>query len=129
MELALNLAELQVLSENFIKKTCTNLADNELKVLVILKIYKECSPTILISKIGILKTNLAILLKRLVSSGLVEARRSSLDARSKMFALTPAGHNLMDDVVGTIDRCLDDVPKEEFYFALQTVLMVLNKKI
>ena len=41
MELALNLAELQVLSENFIKKTCTNLADNELKVLVILKIYKE----------------------------------------------------------------------------------------
>ena len=129
MELALNLAELQVLSENFIKKTCTNLADNELKVLVILKIYKECSPTILMSRIGILKTNLANLMKRLVSSGLVEARRSSLDARAKMFTLTSAGHSLMDDVIGTIYRCLDDVPKEEFYFALQTVLMVLNKKI
>ena len=129
MDLSLRIAELQVLSENFIKKTGKNLADNEFKVMVLLRVFNECTPSVLISKMGILKTNLALLLKKLIDGGLVCFRKSSLDSRSKMYSLTDLGNQVMDQILADIDVNLEGAFTEDFALALEIVPSVLNKRI
>lgn len=129
MEIAQSLAELQVLSENFIKKHTQNLSDNEFKVMTIIKAYDECSPKILIAKIGILKTNLAHILKKLIAEGLVCSREHVQDSRSKMYALTESGEQMLAKIHEEIKRSLFGLVSEDLFYALQITNGVLNKKL
>lgn len=129
MELAQNLAELQVLTENFIKRSGVGLADTEFKVMVILKAYGECSPKIVISKVGILKTNLALVLKKLVAEDLVMVRKNTQDGRSKFYALTKRGEEMMNGIFSNISSHLSHIVTEDFFYAVKIVLSVLNKKL
>lgn len=129
MDVAQSLAEIQVLSENFIKKYTQNLSDNEFKIMTILKAYDECSTKVLIAKVGILKTNLANVLKKLIAEGLVCSREHVQDSRSKMYALTEAGEEMLDSVHEQIKRGLFGLVTEDLYYAFQIILAVLNKKL
>lgn len=129
MELSLNIAELQVLSENFINLATKKMSGNEYKVMLLLKIYGVCSPRILISKIGILKTNLALVLKKLIQDDLVEVKKSMQDGRGKQYNLTKAGDELISNILNNITISLNDSRTEEFFNAVKIVLSVLNKKL
>lgn len=129
MDTALGLAELQVLTENFIKKSTDTLADTEQKVLIMLKVYGECSPSILINKVGILKTNLALVLKKLLASGLVQNRKNTQDRRSKLYSLTQRGNQRIDLILEAVQHQLKDIQTEDFYYAIKIVASVLNKKL
>lgn len=129
METAINLAELQVLSDNLIKFYNKNLTDNEYKVLLMFKIYRLVSPKIIISKVGILKTNLALTLKKLVRENLVEVHKNPSDARGKQYCLTPTGERRIDAVLNNLAQNLSIANTTEFTNALKIVLAVLNKKL
>lgn len=129
METSLNLAELQVLSENLIKFYNKNLTDNEYKVMLMLKVYSVANPKIIISKIGILKTNLAITLKKLVSKNLVKASANPSDARGKQYCLTPQGEKQINIVLDGLAQNLSIANTTEFFNALKIILAVLNKKL
>ena len=129
MQIAQNLAELQVLSEHFVKKNTQGVSDNEFKVMTILKAYGECSPKILIAKIGILKTNLAHVLKKLITEGLVCSRENIQDSRSKMYALTEDGENKLAKIHEEIRRGLFGLVNDDLGYALEIILSVLNKKL
>ena len=129
MELAQNLAELQVLTENFIKKSTSCFADNEFKVMLMLKIYGECSPKIVISKVGILKTNLALIFKKLMAEDLVEARKNAQDGRGKLYRLTVHGEEMISGILADISANLSGIVTEDLFYAVKIVLSVLNKKI
>lgn len=129
MDVAQSLAELQVLSENFVKRHTQNLSDNEFKIMTIIKAYDECSPKILVAKVGILKTNLAHVLKKLIAEGLVCSREHVQDLRSKMYALTEAGEQMLAKIHEGIRRGLFGLVTEDLFYALQITLSVLNKKL
>lgn len=129
MELAQNLAELQVLTENFIRKSTSNFADNEFKVMLMLKAYGECSPKIVISKVGILKTNLALIFKKLMAENLVEARKNSQDGRGKFYRLSQRGEEMMNGILNDISANLSGIVTEDLFYAIKIVLSVLNKKL
>ena len=129
MDVVQSLAELQVLSENFVKRHTQNLSDNEFKIMTIIKAYDECSPKILVSKVGILKTNLAHVLKKLIAEGLVCSREHVQDSRSKMYALTEAGEQMLAKIHEGIRRGLFGLVTEDLFYALQITLSVLNKKL
>lgn len=129
MDVAQSLAELQVLSENFVKRHTQNLSDNEFKIMTIIKAYDECSPKILVAKVGILKTNLAHVLKKLIAEGLVCSREHVQDSRSKMYALTEAGEQMLAKIHEGIRRGLFGLVTEDLFYALQITLSVLNKKL
>lgn len=129
MDVAQSLAELQVLSENFVKRHTQNLSDNEFKIMTIIKAYDECSPKILVAKVGILKTNLAHVLKKLIAEGLVCSREHVQDSRSKMYALTEVGEQMLAKIHEGIRRGLFGLVTEDLFYALQITLSVLNKKL
>ena len=129
MDSALYLAELQVLSANLTSGVCKNLTDNEYKVMVFLKIYGVCSPKILIAKIGILKTNLAHVLKKLIAEGLVCSRENIRDSRSKMYALTEQGEEKLAKIHEEIRHGLFGLVNDDLGYAFEIILSVLNKKL
>lgn len=129
MELGQNLAELQVLTQNFIKKHSQSLSDNEFKVMVMLKSFGECSTKILISKIGILKTNLAFVLKKLITEGLVISRQSTQDGRGKMYNLTTMGDDLITSIMEKISNDMLGVATEDFFYAVKIVASIMNKRL
>ena len=130
MEYALKLAELQALSENFIRSVNKEQTSVKFKVLLFLKIYGVCSPKILIKKIGIIKTNLALTLKQLMTQGFVTASVNPTDARSREFCLTQEGEKEVEKVLNEIENiiCISDKLKE-LDNALSVVNAVLNRKL
>ncbi|MBR4407141.1 MAG: winged helix-turn-helix transcriptional regulator [Clostridia bacterium] len=130
MEYAQKLAELQALSENFIRMVNKNQTSVKFKVLLFLKIYGVCSPKILIRKIGIIKTNLAMTLRQLMHQGFVNVSINPTDARSREFCLTHEGEKEVDKVLGEIENIISISDRlKEFDDALKTIVSVLNRKI
>ena len=130
MEYAQKLAELQVLSENFINLVNKNHTSVKFKVLLFLKIYGVCSPKILIRKIGLVKSNLASTLRQLVNQGLVDVRVHPIDARSREFCLTPDGETDVDKVFDEIENIISISDNlRELEQALAIINSVLNRKL
>ena len=127
MDSALYLAELQVLSANLTSGVCKNLTDNEYKVMVFLKIYGVCSPKILINKIGILKTNLALTLKKLIVKNFVSVNINSNDARSKQYSLTNNGVDMIDSILNQISKLITRQSCQVCHSSLKNVVADLNK--
>lgn len=127
METALSLAELHVLCSNLTSIINKKLTENEYKVMVFLKIYGVCSPKLLISKIGIVKTNLALTLKKLIEKQFVNVEINNADARSKQYSLTKQGTEVIDNILNNINSIINKDIVENCNSSIKKVVADLNK--
>lgn len=62
-----------------------------LKVLFVINNNKNCSPSLLIDKLCIAKSNLAIICKGLIDEGLILSEKNEADKRNIYYNITPKG--------------------------------------
>ena len=74
--------------ENLNKKSSLTM---RIKVLYALSKTERCCPSILIEKLGIAKSNLALLCKSMCEDGVIAVTKSDLDKRNIYYSITPAG--------------------------------------
>ena len=62
-----------------------------MKTLFLLSIHGELSPSLLISNLGLAKSNLTILCRSLLEEGLISVKKSEADKRTISYILTNKG--------------------------------------
>lgn len=119
--------EIEALTENITK----HYANNNLlrmKVLYFISQYQNLSVGMIIDKLGIKKSNFALMTRQLEDEGLVCSKQGEIDKRCRMLFLTEKGKN-------QLDRYLKEL--EQFFFdddtdvskAVDLLSTYLNKKI
>ena len=95
-------------AENLNKKSSLTMRT---KVLYALSKNERCCPSILIEKLGIAKSNLALLCKTMCEDGVISAVKSDQDKRNIYYSITEKGlvelnefYNAMADEIKLTDR-------------------------
>ena len=81
-----------------------NLLTTKIKLLHVLNLEGKLSPSLIISKLGIAKSNLAILASGMIGEGLIEKIEDSFDKRVIYYAISESGNTLLKDSLKTIDE-------------------------
>lgn len=82
--------ELEALSENLLKSKSTS-GLLRLKVLYFAEIYKNLSVSMIIEKLGIKKSNFALMTTELAKEGVIEIKSTEIDRRCRTICLTQKG--------------------------------------
>lgn len=124
------LIEICFLAQTFCEVPNFELTNNEMKVLFFVEQYSCVSPQVLISKLGLAKSNLALLTKKLVSLELIQSQPSIIDKRAVSFTITQKGKNVVKNFVDTIAKSIrqEDL-SQNFSDGLDSIAMFLNKKV
>jgi len=80
-----------------------------LKVLFLLSEQKEVSPGYLIEKLGIAKSNLALLCSAMVNEGLITSSKNQEDKRNITYFITEKGNIELDVFLDDMEKELADV--------------------
>ena len=124
------LIEICYLAQTFCQQPITGLTDNEMKVLFFVDQYSCVSPQILISKLGLAKSNLALLTKNLIKNQLIVSEQSIIDKRAINYLITPKGQEIVKNYVQNIKKLIrPDELSQNFVDSLSTLNSFLNKKI
>lgn len=121
------LLEIEALTENLTK----HIAKNNLlkfKVLYFISQYENLSVSMIIDKLGIKKSNFAIMTKELEVEGLVYSKQAEIDKRCRMLFLTDAGKAELSAFFAGIENIFDD-KNSEVDHAIEVLANYLNKKI
>lgn len=121
------LLEIEALTENLTK----HIAKNNLlkvKVLYFISQYENLSVSMIIDKLGLKKSNFALMAKDLETEGLVLSKQGEIDKRCRMMFLTEKGKSELANFLGTLDTFFDD-KNGEVEHALEILSTYLNKKI
>lgn len=121
------LLEIEALTENLTK----HFAKNNLlkyKVLYFISLYENLSVSMIIDKLGIKKSNFAIMTKELELAGLVYQKQAEIDKRCRMLFLTEKGKEELSCYLSEINNYFDDKNKE-VDSAIEVLSNYLNKKI
>ncbi len=121
------LLEIEALAENLTK----HIANNNLlkiKVLYFISQYENLSVGMIIDKLGLKKSNFALMAKELESQGLVLSRQGEIDKRCKMMYLTEKGKAELKEFMDTLDSYFEE-KNPEIEHCLETLSIYLNKKI
>lgn len=119
--------EIEALTENLTK----HFANNNLlkvKVLYFISQYENLSVSMIIDKLGLKKSNFALMTKELETQGLVTSKQGEIDKRCRLMRLTEKGKKELASFM----RPLEDFFKEEnreVEKALEVLSTYLNKKI
>lgn len=127
MERAKKLLELETLTENLMKKH-KNSGLLRLKILFFASVYENLSVSMIIEKIGIKKSNFALMSGQLEEEGLIKISPAEFDRRCRVMHLTPAGQSELDSYLKTIESSLGPT-SPEMDRAFEVLLGFLNKKI
>lgn len=95
-ELIKSLIDLNLTSKNFIENSTQKPFNLENKILFFIFCNKDCSPTDIIDKFKIKKTNLAIICKKLIDEGLIEKQKNTFDARALKYQTTTKADELIN---------------------------------
>lgn len=125
---ARKLLEIKALSQTICNLTKNEATNNQLKVLYFIDEYKNVSPQILISKLGIVKSNLALLTKKMIESGLIESLHDNVDRRTITYRITSKGKAMLNAYLEKLDRIFKD-NDPSLDASLDTILKFLNKKV
>lgn len=107
--LASNLVSARMLLENLcdgFDTTCANkknLLTTKIKMLHLLVLQGKLSPSVIICKLGVAKSNLAILAGGMLEEGLIERIEDSFDKRVIYYSITAAGKELLAQSLKKID--------------------------
>ena len=119
--------EIEALTENLTKHFAKN---NLLKVKVLYFIsqYENLSVSMIIDKLGIKKSNFALMTKDLEREGLVSSRQGEIDKRCRLMALTESGKAELNAFMDCLNKFFPE-NNNEIENALETLSTYLNKKI
>jgi DNA-binding MarR family transcriptional regulator len=121
------LLEIEALTENILKHQAKN---NLLKVKVLYFIsqYENLSVSMIIDKLGIKKSNFALMAKELEDEKLVYSKQGEIDKRCKMMALTEKGRVELSSFIKNLDSNFEE-KNGEVEQAIEVLSAYLNKKI
>ena len=122
------LLEIKSLSQTICNLSKNEATNNQLRVLYFVDEYNSISPQVLISKLGIAKSNLALLTKKMIDDGLLYSKKSIMDKRSILYFVTPKGKKMLNSYISDLDKLLheDDYELDQ---ALDLIAKYLNKKV
>lgn len=121
------LIEIEALLENITK----HFAKNNLlrmKFLYFVSQYQNLSVGMIISKLGVKKSNFALLSKKLEKEGVVSVKQGELDKRNRMLFLTKKGKDELDAYIGALNKYFND-DDHDVDKAVEQLNYYLNKKI
>jgi DNA-binding MarR family transcriptional regulator len=121
------LLEIEALTENLTKHIASNNL-LKIKVLYFISQYENLSVSMIIDKLGLKKSNFALMAKDLERQGLVVSRSGEIDKRCRMMSLTEKGKAELDAFMQSLSDVFDDRNTEAEH-ALDTLCNYLNKKI
>lgn len=119
--------EIEALTENLTK----HFAKNNLlriKVLYFISQYENLSVSMIIDKLGLKKSNFALMTKALEEEGLVMSKQGEIDKRCRMMFLTEKGKMELADFIQSLDEFFGEA-NPEVEHSLETLSIYLNKKI
>ncbi len=119
--------EIEALLENITK----HYAENNLlrmKILYFISEYQNLSVGMIIDKLGIKKSNFALMTKELEREGLVVSKQGEIDKRCRMLYLTEKGKNVLNSYLEEIGKYFSE-EEHEVSKAIETLNIYLNKKI
>ena len=119
--------EIEALTENITK----HFAQNNLlkvKVLYFINQYQNLSVSMIIDKLGIKKSNFALMTKDLEAEWLIISRKGEIDKRCRLMALTEKGKKTLSEFISHLERVFTE-ENSEVEHALEILSTYLNKKI
>ena len=119
------LLEIEALLENMMKSH-KNGGILRTKILFFCSIYQNLSVSMIIDKLGIKKTNFALMTAELEKDGCIILKRSNLDRRCRLVELTEKGRKELDSYLKSMDKTLGNTPIEVDK-AIDTLSAFLNK--
>ena len=125
---ARKILEIKALSQTICNISKNDTTNHVLKVLYFVDEYQSVSPQILISKLGIVKSNLALLTKKMIADGLIYSQKSSSDRRAINYQIAPKGKQMLNDYIDNLNKILHE-QSSELSGAIEVVLKYLNKKV
>ncbi len=127
MKRAENLIEIESLLENLMKKNSDG-GILKMKILFFCRLYENLSISMIIEKLGIQKTNFALMTAALEKEGCLIIKKSNLDRRCRVVELTEKGNTMLDEYLKNIEKQVD-VCSPEIDYVLETLNKFLNKII
>lgn len=127
MDRASKLIEIEALAENLMKKH-KNLSLLKLKILFFASLYKNLSVSMIIEKLGVQKSNFALMSGEMQREGLVEIGQTEIDRRCRVLKVTEKGEKLLQECEHEIDEILG-ATNPEVDRALEVLANHLNKRV
>ena len=93
--------------ENLLKNTEVDKFDIKLKVLHLISENEKTTPNFLIEKLGMARSNLAIMCNKLVKSGLIAKKKEPLNKKEIFYMITESGTNLLQENYDKADANLN----------------------
>lgn len=90
---------LENLCEGFDISSKSALISSKLKVLLAIQDENKISPSMLIEKVGLAKSNIALLCKNLISENLIKSEKDGFDSRIIFYSITEKGNNFLDETL------------------------------
>lgn len=119
--------EIEALTENLTK----HFANNNLlriKVLYFISQYENLSVSMIIDKLGLKKSNFALMTKALEKEKLVVSKQGEIDKRCRMMFLTEKGKAELDSFMQSLNAFFNET-NAEVDKSLEILSTYLNKKI
>lgn len=130
MNIAENLMELFILDEAVLSKTKTKIPMAKMKVLCLLHVNGVLSAKEIISKTGIIKSNMALICKELLKRKLIESRQNFNDKRSVLYKITPEGEVLVRNFFMEINKGFINNENDKILLnSIKYLSNILNKKV
>ncbi len=119
--------EIEALAENLTKHFAKNNL-LKIKVLYFISQYENLSVSMIIDKLGLKKSNFALMTKELENEGLVVSKQGEIDKRCRMMFLTEKGKAELGCFMQELEKFFEE-QNSEVEHALETLSIYLNKKI
>ncbi len=119
--------EIEALLEN-VTKHCAENNLLRMKIIYFISQYKNLSVGMIIDKLGIKKSNFALMTKELEREGIITSKQGEIDKRCRMLYLTEKGQKELNDFIEKIGRYFDE-NDHEVAKAIEVLNSYLNKKI
>lgn len=127
MKTAQKILEVETLCENMAKKKA-NTGLLRLKVLYFVSQYENLSVSMIIEKLGIKKSNFALLTAELEKEGCLNIYKAEIDKRCRTLKLTQKGKEELDSYLESLNSEFDKIDID-LDNALNILLKYLNKKV
>ena len=121
------LLEIEALTENITKHFAKNNL-LKIKVLYFISQYENLSVSMIIDKLGLKKSNFALMTKELELEGYVKSKQGEIDKRCRMMFLTEKGKEELSHFMQRMETFFDD-KNNEVDTAIETLTRYLNKKV
>ncbi len=118
------LFELYILADTFCNQHNFELNVSKLKILSLIKKYSPAPATLLINKLGIIKTNFSSSCLGLQNKNLIVCKKGKEDKRNRYYLLTENGESVLKSFYELLSKYL-----REEDLSIDKALTILNKKI